>query len=53
MADRHCGNCKYCGELLSDGFHSCNNDKSIFKACLETATGCKEFELREESEDEE
>lgn len=48
--DRHCGDCKYCGELLKDNLHSCNNDKSIFKACLETATGCEKFEPQE-SED--
>ena len=44
MMDKHCGNCKYCGEVLKDNLHSYNNDKSIFKACLETATGCEKFE---------
>ena len=44
MTDKHCGNCIYCGEVLKDNLHSCNNDKSIFKACLETATGCEKFE---------
>lgn len=53
MTDKHCSACKYCGEvLLKDNLHSCNNDKSIFKACLETATGCEKFEPQEaESED--
>ena len=45
--NKHCGNCKYCGEVLEDDFHSCNNDKSMFKACLATATGCDKFEPRE------
>lgn len=44
MTDKYCGNCKYCGEVLKDNLHSCNNNKSIFKACLETATGCEKFE---------
>ena len=44
LMDKHCGNCKYCGEVLKDNLHSCNNNKSIFKACLETATGCEKFE---------
>ena len=48
--DKHCGNCKYCGEVLKDNLHSCNNDKSIFKACLETATGCERFEPQESEE---
>lgn len=46
----HCKDCKYCGEVLKDNFHSCNNDKSIFKACLETATGCEKFEPQERSD---
>ena len=50
MTDKHCGNCKYCGEVLKDNFHSCNNNKSIFKACLETATGCGKFEPQESEE---
>lgn len=45
--NRRCGNCKYFGEVLNDNMHSCNNDKSIFKACLETATGCEKFETQE------
>ena len=52
MMDKCCGNCKYCGEVLKDNLHSCNNNKSIFKACLETATGCEKFEPQE-SEDKE
>lgn len=44
MMDKCCGNCKYCGEVIKDNLHSCNNNKSIFKACLETATGCVKFE---------
>ena len=39
-----CKDCKYCGEVLKDNLHSCNNDKSIFKTCLETATSCEKFE---------
>lgn len=53
MTDKHCGNCKYCGELLKDNLHSCNNDKSIFKTCLETATGCRGYESMAESEPQE
>ena len=48
--DKHCGNCIYCGEVLKDNLHSCNNDKSIFKACLDTATGCEKFEPHESEE---
>ena len=44
---RRCGNCKYFGEVLNDTMHSCNNNKSMFKACLETATGCEKFEPQE------
>lgn len=50
MTDKHCGACKYCGEVLKDNLHSCNNDKSIFKACLETATGCEKFEPQKSEE---
>ena len=50
MTDKYCGNCKYCGEVLKDDLHSCNNNKSIFKACLETATGCAKFEPQESEE---
>ena len=50
MMDKHCGNCIYCGEVLKDNLHSCNNDKSIFKACLESATGCENFEPQESEE---
>lgn len=46
----HCKDCKYCGEVLKDNLHNCNNNKSIFKTCLETATGCEKFEPQE-SED--
>ena len=52
MMDNHCGNCKYCGEVLKDNLHSCNNNKSIFKVCLETATGCEKFEPQERSDKE-
>lgn len=50
--NRRCGNCKYFGEVLkeNDTPHSCNNNKSIFKACLETATGCEKFEPQESEE---
>ena len=50
--DKHCGNCIYCGEVLKGNLHSCNNNQSIFKACLETATGCEKFEPQKRSEDE-
>ena len=50
--DKYCGNCKYCGEVLKDDLHSCNNIKSIFKVCSETATGCEKFNPQE-SEDKE
>lgn len=46
--NRRCCNCKYFGEILKDNIHSCNNNKSIFKACLETATGCEKFEPQDE-----
>lgn len=48
--DKYCGNCKYCGEVLKDDLHSCNNIKSIFKVCSETATGCEKFEPQESEE---
>ena len=47
---RHCGDCKYFGAELVDrkikgkSMHICNSDKSIFKECMETATGCNKFE---------
>lgn len=45
MTERHCGNCKYYAEPTGNGdFHRCNNEKSIFKACLSHATGCNKFE---------
>lgn len=47
MMDKQCGNCKYYGEHLKDNLHRCNNDKSIFKACFEMATGCEKFEQQE------
>lgn len=50
MTGKHCGNCKYCGEVLKDNLHSCNNNKSIFKVCLETATGCEKFEPQKSEE---
>lgn len=46
MMDKCGGNCKYCGEVIKDSLHWCNNNKSIFKACSETATGCEEFEYK-------
>ena len=53
MKEKHCGKCKYFGELLTENLHRCNNDKSIFKACLETATACLEYEPQTKSEDKE
>ena len=54
---RHCGECKYFGEetgqvINGKDLHRCHNEKSIFKGCLETATGCVKFEPQE-SEDKE
>lgn len=51
--DRHCGNCKYFGEPTgkvheNEPFHRCNNDNSIFKACLFNATGRMKFEAGED-----
>lgn len=63
MIDRQCGNCKYFGAETGEDLdirgeimqflHFCENDKSIFKTCLETATGCNKFEPRESEESEE
>ena len=57
MAEHPCGKCKYfgepTGEKYSDGsngekdFHRCHNEKSIFKACLSTASGCLKYEEKE------
>ena len=56
MGERYCGNCRYIGAengetlRLSDGedhpFHICENEKSIFKSCLTTATGCSNYESK-------
>lgn len=48
IIDEFCGDCKYCGGLLKNNLHSCNNDKSLFKACLEDSIGCQEFEPQAE-----
>lgn len=53
--DKYCGNCKYFGAVVNkaivkDDIHICNNNESMFMACLETATGCDKFEPQE-SED--
>jgi hypothetical protein len=59
MIDRRCGNCKYIGAETGEkidlrgemqSLHFCENDKSVFKACIKTATGCREFKQQEESE---
>lgn len=58
MIDKRCGNCKYIGakageyidlrgEPMMQSLHFCENEKSIFKSCLETATGCMKFEEQE------
>lgn len=53
MMNKHCGECKYFAEVITDKkvgnefLHRCNNDKSIFKACLSVATGCNKFEKNE------
>ena len=42
---KHCCQCKYCGELIDNfDLYSCNNEKSIYKACKLSATACNEFE---------
>ena len=47
MSDKHCGKCKYFAEPIGkEDLHRCNNDKSIVKTCLFSATGCTKFELR-------
>lgn len=60
MIDRRCGNCKYIGAETGKTLyirgelqpaHFCENEKSIFKNCLETATGCMKFKPREEGEE--
>ena len=60
MIDRRCGNCKYIGaetgediDLLGEmqKLHFCENNKSIFKVCIKTATGCNEFKSQAESEE--
>lgn len=53
---RHCGNCKYFGEktgqVINDkDLHRCHNDKSIFKGCLSSATGCNKFEKGTEDDE--
>lgn len=52
--EKRCGNCISYGAELSnkDNTHICYNNKSIFKACLETATACEKFESQTESEGE-
>ena len=52
---RHCGDCKYFGEktgqvINNKDLHRCHNDKSIFKGCLSSATGCNKFEKETENE---
>ena len=49
MQEKCCGNCEYMGApngetiKLSNGeeyaFHFCENKKSLFKSCIEIATG--------------
>lgn len=57
--NKHCSQCRYCGELIQSvelestngeklestfDLYSCNNEKSIYKACKLSATACNEFE---------
>lgn len=60
MIDRRCGNCKYIGAKTGEdldihgkmqSLHFCENNKSIFDACIKTAPGCDEFKIQAESED--
>ena len=51
MNEKPCGKCRYFGEPLgtfheTKEFHRCHNEKSIFKACLATATGCEKYKER-------
>lgn len=57
MNEKTCGKCRYFGEPLgtfheTKEFHRCHNEKSIFKACLSTATGCEKYERKEGEESE-
>lgn len=46
-SDKHCGDCKYFGpQMERENFHICQNDKSIYKVCLPTATGCSEHAVK-------
>lgn len=52
--NKHCGDCKYIGadtgECIGEQpLHFCENGKSIFKVCLETASSCECFEKEEET----
>ena len=49
MSDSYCGECRYYGEPLgtfyeTHEFHRCHHEKSIFKACIATASGCAIYE---------
>ena len=57
MNEKTCGKCRYFGEPLGTFYeiltshetrelHRCNCEKSIFKACLATATGCAKYKER-------
>lgn len=51
MNEKTCGKCRYFGEPLGTfhetrEFHRCNCEKSIFKECLATATGCEKYERK-------
>ena len=55
-----CGNCKYLGaesgsyyKTEDSKFHFCENEKSIFKVCLESASACHYFEKEPDKESEE
>ena len=53
---RHCGDCRYFGaeivgrKIKGKPLHICECDKSIFKECTETASGCIKFEKESENE---
>ena len=60
--EKRCGDCKYMGsetgENLTDehgkvlgSYHFCMNSKSIYKACIETATRCNQYERGMEEEE--
>ena len=53
---KHCGTCKYFGAQTfpnhkSEMFHFCENESSIFKVCLASATGCEKHKEAKKKDD--